>query len=108
LDERVCFSAVDSLAHLLRKRRASVPAKPLAQGDLEILDQQLLIAKSRVGLPPASSPVETAATEQNNNDYNDKKRGHVHGFSVLSQLFNPSPTTQAPFSSMRNSSAIAT
>jgi hypothetical protein len=35
-------------------------------------------------LPPASSPIEPTTTEQKNDDYNEKKRGRVHGFSVLS------------------------
>ena len=32
-------------------------------------------------LPPASPSIEATATEQKNDDYNDKKRGDVHGFS---------------------------
>jgi hypothetical protein len=35
-------------------------------------------------LPPASSPIEAATTEQKNDDYNDKKRGRVHDICVLS------------------------
>jgi hypothetical protein len=32
------------------------------------------------GLPPATPPIEATATEQKNDDYDDKKRGRVHGF----------------------------
>ena len=42
-------------------------------------------ARARRVLPPPSPPIEATATEQKNDNYNDKKRGHVHGFSVLSQ-----------------------
>jgi hypothetical protein len=44
-----------------------------------------LIARSRLGLPPAIPPIEASATEQKNDDYGDKKRSHVHGFSFLRQ-----------------------
>jgi hypothetical protein len=55
-------------------------------GELEkFLDQMTLIARSRLGLPPAIPPIEASATEQKNDDYGDKKRSHVHGFSFLRQ-----------------------
>ena len=38
-----------------------------------------------VDLPPPSPPIEATATEQKNDNYNDKQHGHVHRFSVLSQ-----------------------
>ena len=41
--------------------------------------------RGRAGLPPAAPPIEAAATKQKNDDYDDKKRGHVHGFSFLRQ-----------------------
>jgi hypothetical protein len=46
-------------------------------------------ARARRVLPPPSPPIEATATEQKNDYYNDKKRGHVHGFSVLSQSLSP-------------------
>jgi hypothetical protein len=44
-------------------------------------------ARTRRVLPPPSPPIEATAAEQNNDNYNDEKRGHVHGFSVLSQAY---------------------
>jgi hypothetical protein len=44
-------------------------------------------ARTRKVLPPPSPPIEATAAEQNNDNYNDEKRGHVHGFSVLSQAY---------------------
>ena len=41
--------------------------------------------RARRVLPPPPPPIEATATEQKNDNYNDKKRGHVHGFSVPSQ-----------------------
>jgi hypothetical protein len=45
------------------------------------------MALLRGSLPPAAPPIETAATEQKNDDYDDKKRGRVHGFSALSKAY---------------------
>jgi len=62
-----------------------------------IWTQWPLVAKSLIGLPPASSPVEATAAEQKNNDYDDKKRGHVHGFYVLGQSVHSVPDTTHAF-----------
>ena len=45
-------------------------------------NKQLLMLEA-VGLPPTTPPIEATVTEQKNNDYDDKKRGHVHGFSFV-------------------------
>jgi hypothetical protein len=50
-----------------------------------VVPSRPLIARDNAVLPPASPPVEAPTTEQDNDDYNDKKRGHVHGFCVLRQ-----------------------
>jgi hypothetical protein len=52
-------------------------------------------ARGRIGLPPAAAPIETTATEQKNDDYDDKKRGRVHGFSVLSKAFPRHPGSRS-------------
>ena len=49
------------------------------------MEQTTADARGRVGLPPTTPPIEAAATEQKNDDYDDKKRGHVHGFSFVVQ-----------------------
>jgi hypothetical protein len=49
------------------------------------MDQITADCRGRVSLPPAAPPIEAAATKQKNDDYDDKKRGHVHGFSFLRQ-----------------------
>jgi hypothetical protein len=45
-----------------------------------VVPSRPLIARDNAALPPASTPVEATSTKQNNNYYNDEKRGHVHGF----------------------------
>ena len=48
-------------------------------------------------LPPATPPIEAAATKQKNDDYDDKKRGHVHGFSFLRQKRIPRHPSTVPW-----------
>jgi hypothetical protein len=101
------------LSAALRACHMSIEVLPLKslrrRVNWRIWTQWPLVAKSGIGLPPASSPVEATAAEQKNNDYDDKKRGYVHGFYVLGQIVHSvADTTQAPFSSMRCSSVVAT